>query len=220
MGLWILFKSSVLAGSWHCSGSERVTLPCHCQVGVEVLIPHLASIGSWGIGFLVWLDESGNSISPLGLYWCYLVGRARVPHYCSQMPPQHHGRPHYCWAVVKVLTFPLAPLTSPLWLGHWWGAPCYALRGESRRPASTRCFCWQHGERLHFHSAGIGDLFWYYSSKGFGCLGRLMGIEVQVPHSAGAGRVMTTSSVVFDRVEQVLSGRFLFARLSLFCSFD
>lgn len=196
-----------------------MALPCHCQVGVKVLIPHLASIGSWGIGPLVWQDESGNSISPLGLYWCHLVGGQECLITAPRCLPNTMGgliTAGQWWKYWSSLT----PLTSPLWLGHWWGAPCYALRGESKRPASTHCFRWQHRERLHFHSAGIGDLFWYYSSKGFRYLGRLVGMEVQVPHSAGAGRVITTSSVVFDRAEQVLSGRLLFARLSLFCSFD
>lgn len=43
--LQLLFKSSLLGGFlWHHAARERVMLPCHCQVGVEVQSLHMVSI--------------------------------------------------------------------------------------------------------------------------------------------------------------------------------
>ena len=100
MRLWIILKYCVLAGLlWHCFGGGRGTLPCYCQVGMEVQFLLWASVDTcggerllitavqwWELKFPTWcpmtlwgcgvnvgsLSLSGgvSPSSPLGFLWC------------------------------------------------------------------------------------------------------------------------------------------------------
>lgn len=72
MILWILFKSSLLAGLFcHCSGGIKEVLPHFCQMEAEIWVFYLILIDTQvgGSGFSLLLDENGSSGTPLGLHW-------------------------------------------------------------------------------------------------------------------------------------------------------
>lgn len=79
MRLWVLFKPSVLDGFFDTIlAGEQKALPCYCQVGIEVQVPHLAFISNrQGKDPLSLLIRGENSGSLLGF-----AGGTEVLHYC------------------------------------------------------------------------------------------------------------------------------------------
>ena len=80
---WVLSKHFVLAASSDHSVRGRGTLPRYCRVGVEVLLPHLASVDTlWGsspycwVGVAVLVPDSASRKLP----W---LGGLGVPPSCS-----------------------------------------------------------------------------------------------------------------------------------------
>lgn len=104
MRLWILFKPSVLDGFFDTAlAGEQKVLPYYCQVGLEVQVPHSASIGTKeGKDSLLLLTRGENSGSLIGL-----AGRGRnasllFPTWLPLTPQVRRCGAHNCLAWIKV----------------------------------------------------------------------------------------------------------------------